>query len=211
MYSRWDRESKPAWSERNRPLFQNRMAQSPANKINVASSIQFEGQDASMTDFCKRFNCHRRINHIATAAPPKQIQIGQTFRAAAIVCSPAATGLPGPGNLGAEALTTGRHDDPATDASQVRSVCSVAPSIVRASQSAGGALSSKTRTSTTFVPVRRSGAIFAVETFFQLRSGPVSTELPLIFSWNRLAAEILNWAARGCCSSVKARRNVVSM
>src|ERR1700736_2849798 len=150
-------------------------------------------------------------NQIATEMPTKPSQIGQMVRRTFIVCSPAVAGFPGPGNLGGEASTTGRQLDPANDASQLWSVRRVTPSAINTSHNAGGALLLKTRTSMRFVPVRKNGRTSTVDTSFQFRIVPVSTEAPLILSWNRLAAEILSCAARDCCSSVKARRNVVSM
>src|ERR1700694_4645425 len=143
MYSRCERESKPAWSGMNRPLFQNRTIQSTANKMRIAISIRLHDRCGWATGFGERLSCQRQINQVATARPRKPSQIGQMLRKTFIVCSPAVAGLPGPGNLGVEASTTERQLDPAIDASQLRSVRSVVPSVISASQSAGGARSLK--------------------------------------------------------------------
>src|ERR1700731_48662 len=104
----------------NCPLFQNRTIQSPASKMRIAISVRLhEPLRASAADFGKRFSCHRTANQTTRAIPVKPIQIGQMFRTTCIVCSSGATGLPGPGNLGVEARTTGREVDPANDASQL--------------------------------------------------------------------------------------------
>src|SRR5712691_13436481 len=99
--------------------------------------------------------------------PTKPSQIGQIVRRMFIVCSPAEAGLPGPGNLGVEASTTGRQLEPENDASQLWSVRSVTPSAINASHNAGGALLLKTRTSMVFVPVRKNERTSTVETSFQ--------------------------------------------
>ena len=158
-----------------------------------------------------------RSRHLAAAKVrriariPNTSQVRQTLGNTSNVLSPPARRFPGPGCLGTKASVQLRHEEPASEDSQLPSVRRVDESAVKVSQSAGGASSLKTLASIVFGPVRKNFDTSSVETCFQVRAGTVSTVSPFIFNSIRLAAPTSNQADRGCESSVNVRRKVASI
>src|SRR5881396_1914868 len=165
----------------------------------------------SRTKSCRRENsipgpfgfAVSRSSHLAaakvtrTARIPNAIHVRQIFGNTSNILSPPAIRFPGPGYRGTEASAQLRHEEPASEESQLPSVRKVEESAVNASQSAGGASSLKTLTSIAFEPLRKKLDTSSVDICFQLR-GLTCKGPPFIFSSSRFAARTSNRADLGC-------------